>query len=1162
VSEQQLSIYTSNRLDLLVDVLARSIADAPLAPFRDEIVVVQSQGMARWLTLELARRNGIAAGLRMPFPQGFCYRLADELLAAASDSSCPLRAREESDFGREILIWRVFAEMSSWGDDPTFTLPYGYLVADEDQSRRYQLARRIADLLDNYQLYRPDQVLAWEADDAAAATDSPGGGHERWQAALWKKLVSGSDEENLARRFRRLIDGLASGRPNAELPERISVFGVATLPPVFVDLLAVLSLHVPVAVYFVSPTYHYWADLRSERELARMHSRLRSHGAPLDEAHFEQGNPLLASLGRQGREFFNLLQNADRGGSAWHAVEFVDPLAPSDDDPRADDAPRALHVLQSDVLHLRRRGSGSEESPRVALGPSDRSLVVASCHSPLREMEVLRNSILAAFDEIEALRPHDVLVLVTSIERYAPYIEAVFGADHRDGGHATAPGHRGIDRGVRLPYSIADRPASSDDSPLRVLLELLELATSRVSAPRVLDFLGLDPVRRRFDLGLDDVATIARWVEQAAIRWGIDADHRREQLGLPALQANSWQAGLDRLLMGYAVGPEDSLVGGIAALGEAGGPDPALLGRMASCLDVLFATLRSLDRPRTLDAWSIELSRVLDAFVGESDERDERAAALVARALAALALGGRRARLDEPVTLQVVRAHLRRALDEDAGAHGFIAGRITFCELKPMRTIPFRMICVAGLSEDVFPRRDRTSGFDLTAAPEARREGDRSLAGDDRYLFLETILSARERLVLTYEGRSERDNSHKAPSLVLAELLAHVDRTFVSADGRPASEHVVVEHPLQPFDRTYFDGTDRRLYSFAAEDAALAERGDGRNQRQRDEQTLKRFVDAEIDVREEGLVAITLADLIAFWANPSRFFARSTLGVRLDRDSEAPSETEPFALDRLGAYQLAEELLGQRLAGDDAHEESTAEDLARLSARGMLPLANLAEPTYELLDRDVSAVAAAIPRFHRVPPRYVELAGNGWVLLGAIEDETDRGLLHFRCAKRRPKDVVRAWIVQVVATCWASEHAEDTAAITAPTTRLVSKNGTVTLAAPAEPRVILDDLVDGFLTGRRRPLPFFEYASYEYARRIAASGASRTDPMSAAHGAYRGSSWSAGSGGAGPPRADASEPHVALCFRDREPLEEMEEEFRALAERFWSPVFAHAEGLR
>jgi exodeoxyribonuclease V gamma subunit len=151
-------------------------------------------------------------------------------------------------------------------------------------------------------------------------------------------------------------------------------------------------------------------------------------------------------------------------------------------------------------------------------------------------MEVLHDQLLALFEKYPDLKPHDIVVMAPDISLYVPFVEAVFD---------TAP------KELAIPFSISDRGARAENGVIDTFLRILELAGSRFLASEVLNLLESSALRERFELSEPDLELIRTWIEESGIRWGIDGA-QRARLGLPEFEANSWRAGLDRLLLGYA----------------------------------------------------------------------------------------------------------------------------------------------------------------------------------------------------------------------------------------------------------------------------------------------------------------------------------------------------------------------------------------------------------------------------------------------------------------------------------------------------------------------------------------------------------------------------------------------------------------------------------
>ena len=435
----------------------------------------------------------------------------------------------------------------------------------------------------------------------------------------------------------------------------------------------------------------------------------------MEALYLETGNRLLASWGRQGRDFQHLVAEIDA-----RPVELFEEV--SEDS--------VLHCLQADILDLHNRGRNhdvcnfdtiSRALPATSLNPDDVSLQVHVCHSPLREVEVLYDQLLDLFQRYPDLKASEVAVLSPDIETYAPAIRAVFGTAERE---------------QRIPFGIADRPLWAESTVADAFLKLLALPGSRFAVNQVMTLLEAPVIHRRFDLKEADLPLLIGWLRETTVRWGIDG-RNRAALELPATAEHTWQAGLERLLLGFALPAEGrSLYADILPFDAIEGEPVRIMGRLQHFARQLFGLNTRLEGEHPVAVWRQRLQQLMDDFIAGPEEQSQEWENLRA-ALEDLEQNATQAGFERPVPLAVVRAWLERRLADSSGVEGFLSGGVTFCAMLPMRSIPFRIVCLLGLNHDSYPRPQRPLDFDLMVRHP--RRGDRSRRQEDRYLFLEAL---------------------------------------------------------------------------------------------------------------------------------------------------------------------------------------------------------------------------------------------------------------------------------------------------------------------------------------------------------------------------------------------------------------------------------------
>ena len=1026
-----LRFHPSNRLETLAAGVAQVMREAPLPPLAPELIVVPSTPVGRWLGFQLAALLGVAANVRTEFAAAFVWRLIGSVLPDVPATS-PLEP--------ESLRWRLAERLAQPRRDAAFAPVSRYLEGGEPL-RRFELAAAAAEAFDRYLVYRPHWIAAW-----SRATLLGLGDDEAWQAALWREVAGALPDPMRADPRERFFQALAKDpQLAARLPRRIQAFAVTALPPLYLDFLRRLAVDVglDVHVHAFNPCRHYWGTIVKRRELARAEA-----DGTADAAALEVGNQLLASLGMHGRAVLDALAEFDSGDAAAYV---------------APDRGTMLGHLQADILDL-------DETTGVA-SPEDASFGLHVCHGPMREVEVLHDRLLDLFERDPGLDPGDVLVLVPDIETYAPCVEAVF---------ASAPDRR------RIPFGIADRGVAAGEL-VGVLRRLLALAGSRMDAESVIAPLECAAVGRRFGIGRGDVATLRDWLRDAGVRWGRDAS-TRASLDLPPTDDHTWRAGLQRLLLGYALaGDGMHLHAGVLPFDAAEGSAAALAGRLKTYVDAIFALSDDLQRPRSVRDWRLRLDRVLAAFF-EPDEDEATALMALRGALATVERHAQGADADAGVPLAVVVREWFAAAEQGARGSAFLGHGVTFAALRPGRAVPARVVVLLGLNDGAYPRQSRAPGFDLAAArPQA---GDRVRRDEDRYAFLEALLAARERLWLFHTGRSVRDNEPIPPSPLVAEVLEALRRAF----GEDAVTARVIAHPLQPFSRRLFEGGKNGLFSYASAWVPAAR-----------PQAMSAFIASRLPEPEpEAWTLLRVEDLHRLLRNPARVLLRDRLRVHLEESEGLLPATEPFALDGLERYQLGRQAFTLLRNGVDPRE---ARAIAR--AAGALPAGAAGDVVFGNMLADLAPLAARAGAAAVHDPITADLAVGGCRVVGTV-----RGGAAFEPAKLNAARRLGAWVRLLAVNAASGPHAtalyaiDDALAFCA----LDREAATAQLAA----------LVALHRRALCEPLPFFPKSSLAFAECL-----QKGKPPQAALAEAR-KCWHSENGQS---RGEDQDPYFALAFR-------------------------------
>lgn len=985
-----LRVYHSNRLDVLEALMEFIVERERLDdPFEPEMILVQSTGMAQWLQMTLSQKFGIAANIDFPLPASFIWDMFVRVLPEIP---------KESAFNKQSMSWKLMTLLPQLLEREDFTLLRHYLTDDSDKRKLFQLSSKAADLFDQYLVYRPDWLAQWETGHLVEGL----GEAQAWQAPLWKALVEYTDElgqprwhrANLYQRFIETLESATTCPPG--LPSRVFICGISALPPVYLQALQALGKHIEIHLLFTNPCRYYWGDIKDPAYLAKLLTRQRRHSfedreLPLfrdsenagqlfnSDGEQDVGNPLLASWGKLGRDYIYLLSDLE---SSQELDAFVD-VTPDN----------LLHNIQSDILELENRavaGVNIEEFSRSdnkrPLDPLDSSITFHVCHSPQREVEVLHDRLLAMLEEDPTLTPRDIIVMVADIDSYSPFIQAVFGS---------APADR------YLTYAISDRRARQSHPVLEAFISLLSLPDSRFVSEDVLALLDVPVLAARFDITEEGLRYLRQWVNESGIRWGIDDDNVRE-LELPATGQHTWRFGLTRMLLGYAMESAQGEWQSVLPYDESSGLIAELVGHLASLLMQLNIWRRGLAQERPLEEWLPVCRDMLNAFF-LPDAETEAAMTLIEQQWQAIIAEGLGAQYGDAVPLSLLRDELAQRLDQERISQRFLAGPVNICTLMPMRSIPFKVVCLLGMNDGVYPRQLAPLGFDLMSQKPKR--GDRSRRDDDRYLFLEALISAQQKLYISYIGRSIQDNSERFPSVLVQELIDYIGQSHylpgdeaLNCDESEArvKAHLTCHHTRMPFDpQNYQPGN---LQSYAREWLpAASQAGKAHSE----------FVQPLPFTLPE---TVPLETLQRFWAHPVRAFFQMRLQVNFrTEDSEIP-DTEPFILEGLSRYQINQQLLNVLVEQDDAERL-----FRRFRAAGDLPYGAFGEIFWETQCQEMQQLADRVIAC-RQPGQSMEidLACNGVQITGWLPQVQPDGLLRWRPSLLSVAQGMQLWLEHLV----------------------------------------------------------------------------------------------------------------------------------------------------
>jgi exodeoxyribonuclease V gamma subunit len=1102
--------------------------------FESDQILVQSPGMSQWLKIQIAEKLGIAANIDFPLPSSFIWQLYQQHVP---------NLPEQSAFTKPNMTWKLMSILPTMLKLPEFTAIEQYLKGSQPL-KLYQLAGKVADVYDQYLVYRPDWIIHWEAGQNDLPCDHFDNNDKNiceahpWQPILWRALVANSEElgesplhrANLHHRLLESLHASENSFDEANATKPLMVFGISAMPMQQLEVLSALAEKRDVLIFWFNPSQHYWGDIVDTKTQAKAQLKAVKNSELSGVEFLDIGNPLLASWGKLGRDYQDMLLSFELQQQDC----FVD-LQPES----------LLQHIQTDVNQLQYRGtpqaldasellSNGIEHPKIEIASTDNSLQVHACHSKVRELEILHDQLLKRFNDNPDWHPGDVIVMMPDVATYAPFIEGVFGA---------------VDAKLAIPYAISDRNAGQDSPLLSSFLLLMKLHQSRLTLSEVLSLLEVPALQRKFAIDPQEFELLQHWLTDAGVRWGWN-EQDKQRWDLPPEKQNTWVFGLQRLLTGYAMASNELYQGNqelISAYADIEGQQAVALGKCYQFTAALLRVLAFCQQSNNIQQ-KIEQSLVLISELYDADESEQNDILILRETLEKMLVHSHQ--YSGEIDQDVFVSEIQKNIQETGVGQRFLAGYVNFCTLMPMRSIPFKMVCLLGMNDIDYPRQSVPMGFDLMRLAPVKR-GDRSRRLDDRYLFLEALLSAREQLYVSYQGFSQKDNTPLAPSILLSELLEYCQHGYclagqltldVNDTEKNLLTHLMVNHKLQPFNHAYFEDTAKNsLVSFNYKHQAIAQ------QLQQPSQAVK-FNSVALTESLEHVTQLELDVLMQFFQNPAKAFFMQRWQTRFYPLGQNNSDEEPFSFDGLDRFKLNQRLvnhslelsLNSTIENDSAtalfneQQNITTSLLNELKAEGKLPAGVIGELALRPITKQSAELAKQISHLTQSisTPQSVdiELLIDDLTLFGRIDNFYGQDLILWRSGKLRSKDRINLYL-QWLCLCAQLPKTALNQAHFISTEKLYSLPSVDKNAALQQLAIWLEY----FQNGADQLIHFYPEAAWEW---VTSQNENRTLNK------FIGSEYSSGEG---------SEPHIQRVCPD---LAEHFENFSELADRLLLPLVA------
>ena len=1014
-----LHVHGSQSLHTLLQKLLNTCKNAP---FTNEVIVTQEHAMSTWVSLQIAQQNGLFFQLKTCFLHG----LLQDLYLLIQPTK---RLLDPYEYNPHVLTWKIMHLLSNpkYKQHRSFRPLWNYLQQPHSIDQ-LSLCYRLAHVYDKYLLLRHTTLLKWEQ------TPHPHKHGCGWQAILWKAIVNESKFPHIAAIRDVLIQTLETQSiPN--LPQHIHVFGMSHLPSFHLDLFEQLAKHTAVTFYIYTP--------------------------------FGEGDkqhPLLSQYAKRGMQLWKQVTS-----KAHHFLQ-----DPPYSQLNQQTKPNVFQHLKHCLLETKNVSTHLTKPKDAFLKKEDTSIQVHICTSPSREVEVMYHRLLWLVHEMH-YKPSEILVAAPEINIYIPMIEALLDNPETDF--------------MRLPYNVAQkRKQAPHQTIISDFLALLDLIKGRVEVSEVFSFVSRQRMMQELQLSHYELTYLKDLFKKANTTWG--ADEQRE-IGLPPFKEGSWQWSIHRIVAGYGMLPvENKLYRQTSVMHHPLENDQQeAFGRFAFFMQEVRKQKKIFETNASLNEWSNRLEELLKTSLLASKKQflsaEENA---LIHSLHHLKEIQCLSRFETDISFELIDLFLRQILSQSSGSRNFYRGGITFGNMTATKELPYKVIYLMGLNGDVpdcpsFPAKETFLSFDLLKQKQADEVSKKQ---EDTYLFLEHMMSCQEMFFMSYTGIDLQHNKPYLPSIVVSDLQEVIKSLFSLEQQGDVVEQLQYLHPAYNFEKEYFykvsTPSQKRLWTYSRNDATIASNLYLKKKNTPIKQQKSSIHSTDATTKEVPLT-IELNQLIAFLKNPPRFTYKNQLQVAFPTPNLEDSDHEPFELNGLQKYLLAQKM--------NTKTESFDEIYRYAQTRAELPLGEIGRQQYKNLYKEVVKHQIFVSPLESANPATIQqsLSLATHHLSGSLCIHNEKQLLFSHFATFKPKYLIEPWVSLLFFGALITEGVyvvPSTAANSSTTINeiealLINKETVHRLRLnPKDSLAILHSLIQLYQQAHHECLPFFPSASYHY----------------------------------------------------------------------------------
>ncbi|CAL1329023.1 exodeoxyribonuclease V subunit gamma [Candidatus Providencia siddallii] len=959
-------IYHSNQLFSLKNLIIDIIKNKQFSnPFEEEIIIVENFEISQWLQIELTKYFGITCNIHYKLPRDFILEMIYKILPDIS---------KNNHYTKNLIKWRIITILPKIINNKKLKELKFYIKNDIDGRKLHQLSEKIANLFESYMIYRPKLITQWEKNKLININNK----NQSWQKKLWRELfvyrkTLEKKTQHLLTIHKIFIKFLSA--PNYLknfFPKRIFIYGISSLPPIYIQILNIISKYTDIYLMFKNPCKHF---LKYNKYLLCL-DITKQQKKPININKKEKKiNPLLVSWGKLGNDFLKLITNI-KNSKKFFIFTDTNRLT-------------LLENIKQDILDSKNNiqlGKTIEKyktsKNKRLINLLDNTITFNSCYNIKKEIENLYEKLLEFFEKDNTLTPKDILVKVSNIEVYTPYIYAIFSKDKSEN---------------YIPFSILNKKPLKSNPIIQAFISLLNLPKVRFFKDQIFDLLDISAISKKFDINENELDILNNWINKYEIKFGLDNNNFKD-LNLPIINQNTWEFGLKKILSKYSINKDFKSLDNIFSYDKYNNTKLKLINKLFFFIETLKKWRILLKKKYSLKKWKNIYKELINDFFIINDNT-EIILTLLKNQLYKIINTATTSGHTKHIKSLLIRDELLISINEKKENYNFFTGSVTFCTFTQMKSIPFKIICLLGMNDNVFPRNITQENFDLKKNKIIL--GDKKTDYEDKYLFLETLISTTKIFYLSYIGISI-NNEPRNPSILIEELLNYICQNFriigtenlnVDDSYKILKKHLITKHNNIQFKKeNFFNKTKNQNYINKSLKKTIITKS-------------KNKQNSFLIKKNKIITKINIEELLNFYNNPIKFFFQKKLNVYFSEEKES-FDSEPFYFNKLQLHNLYKKILDFSIKN-----KNIKSIYDKLKIEGKLPINNFDKILWKESIKNTSHLIKKIKEHNEKPfDYYIKCKIKNININGSLKNIYKTGILRYQPNYINANNFIRLWI--------------------------------------------------------------------------------------------------------------------------------------------------------